>query len=44
MHSCIGKKGKFLEARNDKKAQIKESYTWERQDKSQGVNNVGNRI
>lgn len=44
MHSCIGKKGKFLEAKNDKKAQIKENYIWERGEKSQGVSKVGNRI
>jgi len=36
MHSCIGKKGKFLEAKNDKKAEIGENYIWERRNKSQG--------
>lgn len=44
MHSCIGKKGKFLEDKNDKKAQVKESYIWEKEDKSQGVSKVGRRI
>lgn len=44
MHSCIGKKQKFLEAKNDKKAQIKEHYIWEKRDKSQGVSKVGKRI
>ena len=44
MHSCIGKKGKFLEAKNDKKAEIGENYIWERRNKSQGVSEVENRI
>lgn len=44
MHSCIGRKGKSLEAKNDKKAQIREHYIWEKGDKSQGVNKVGNSI
>lgn len=44
MHSCIGKKGKFLEDKNDEKAQVKESNIWEKEDKYQGVSKVGRRI
>lgn len=31
-------------AKNYKKSQIRENYIWERQDKYQGVSNVGGRI
>lgn len=35
---------KFLEAKNDKKAEIREDYIWERGNESQGVSTVENRI
>lgn len=44
MHSCIFKKGKFLEAKNDKKAQLRENYVWEKEDRSQGVRKVENGV
>lgn len=44
MHSCIDKKEKFLEDKNDKKAQVKESYIWKKAGKSQGVSKMGRRI